>query len=387
MTVDALHELDDGNLLTASLGIDHDKRLTDIAGLHVIHLTAHLDGEVGHLEAAAVSLLVEHVTVVVARLLVLRNEQGHLVEGLLARHDVVAHRVQSRQCVGQVLVAHLGTEQDVTCVDAIAALLDKLDDVEAVVGLDNVRHTLAVVQVECRRGILGQQHRTTLEARLTAIDRRGLILTVEDGQRGELTFATVDLLGIVTQTRLHLVDLLLRNHGVDGDNLGLDLHGDERQRILGQTIVVLAHIGRRGLHVLGQVVLYLLDAELVAVHLVEFFTQSGQGHAEVLLHLLLAAQVGNHVIDAVLDLGADCGLLHLNRIDASLVQEEFVKRHLLGDDTVGIAVDGHTLDERLLVLFLDLTLENGLIAYHPRNLLGHIILRHRGYGRHSEHQC
>ena len=48
-----------------------------------------------------------------------------------------------------------------------------------------------------------------------------------------------------------------------------------------------------------------LDAVLITIDLVEFLTQSGQRHAEVLLYLLLRAQIGNKEIDAALDLGTD----------------------------------------------------------------------------------
>ena len=98
---------------------------------------------------------------------------------------------------------------------------------------------------------------------------------------------------------------MLRNHGIDGDNLRLDLHRDIWQRILGQRIEILAHIGRRSLDILGQFALHLLDAVLITIDLVEFLTQSGQRHAEVLLYLLLRAQIGNKEIDAALDLGTD----------------------------------------------------------------------------------
>ena len=95
MAVDALNEFDNGHLLTASLGIDHDKRLAHVTGLHGTDLLTHLGGEVGHLKAAAVVLLVEHGTVVVTGILVLGDEQRHFLEGVLATCDIGFYRVKA----------------------------------------------------------------------------------------------------------------------------------------------------------------------------------------------------------------------------------------------------------------------------------------------------
>ena len=97
---------------------------------------------------------------------------------MLAVQDVGAHAVQARQGVGQVLVAHTGAQQDVARVDAVAAFLDELDDMVAIVGLDDVAHALVVIQVKRCRSILRQQHRAALETRLAAIHGSGLVLTV-----------------------------------------------------------------------------------------------------------------------------------------------------------------------------------------------------------------
>ena len=190
-------------------------------------------------------------------------------------------------------------------VDAVATFLNKLDDVETIIGFHDIGHALAVVQVKCRVGILGQQHRAALETRLTAIDGCCLILAVKDGKGRELALTTVHLVGIVTQTGFHLVNFLLWNDRIDGDDLRFDLQGDIGQRVLGHAVVELAHIGGRGLDILCQLVLHLLDAVLVGINLVEFLAQSGQGHAEVLFHLLLGTQIGDEEVDAALDLGTD----------------------------------------------------------------------------------
>ena len=99
---------------------------------------------------------------------------------------------------------------------------------------------------------------------------------------------------------------------------------------------------------------------------------------EVLLHLLLAAQVGDEVVDAAVHLVHHLRVLDLDRVDARLVQEQFVNRHLLGDDAIGVAVDVLTLILQLQILLLDVALEDGLVAHHPGHLLGNIVLCHSG---------
>ena len=80
-------------------------------------------------------------------------------------------------------------------------------------------------------------------------------------------------------------------------------------------------------------------------------------------------------------------MLHLNGVDAGLIQEEFVNRHLFRDDAIRIAVDGNALHQRLLVLFLDIALENGFITDYPRNFLCYIVLCHHGQDGHDQCQC
>ena len=131
----------------------------------------------------------------------------------------------------------------------------------------------------------------------------------------------------------------------------------------------------------------MLDAVLVAVNLVELLTQARQRHAEVFLYLFLAAQVGDKEVDAVLDLGADGRSLHLNGVDASLVQEQFVNRHLLGNNAIRVTFNRHTLIECLLILFLDIALVDGLVADDPSHLLGHVVLGQEGERCHGKQHC
>ena len=126
---------------------------------------------------------------------------------------------------------------------------------------------------------------------------------------------------------------------------------------------------------------------MFAIDLVEFLPEARQRHAEVFLHLFLGAQVGNKEVDAALHFGADAGGLNLDTIESRLVQEQLVQGHLLGDDTIGVTVDGHTLIERLLVLFLNVTFEYGLVTDDPRNLLGYIILCQRCESQRCKRQC
>ena len=126
---------------------------------------------------------------------------------------------------------------------------------------------------------------------------------------------------------------------------------------------------------------------MFAIDLVEFLPEARQRHAEVFLHLLLGTQVGNKEVDAAFHLGADGGGLNLDTIESRLIKEQLVNSHLLGDNAIRVTLDGHTLIERLLVLFLNVTFENGLVTDDPRNLLGYIILCQRCESQRCKRQC
>ena len=52
---------------------------------------------------------------------------------------------------------------------------------------------------------------------------------------------------------------------------------------------------------------------------------------------------------------------------------ELLNGKLLGNDTIGVAVDGHALGEHLLVGFLDVGFPDRLVADNPCHLFGDII--------------
>ena len=57
------------------------------------------------------------------------------------------------------------------------------------------------------------------------------------------------------------------------------------------------------------------------------------------------------------------------------MQKQLVDGHALGDHAVGIALNGVALVLGLQVFLLDVALEYGLVAHHPRHLFGNVVLR------------
>jgi len=54
--------------------------------------------------------------------------------------NVGPHRVKTVDGLCEILFSYLGAQQYVARVDAVAALFDQLYDMEAVLGLDDLRH-------------------------------------------------------------------------------------------------------------------------------------------------------------------------------------------------------------------------------------------------------
>ena len=98
------------------------------------------------------------------------------------------------------------------------------------------------------------------------------------------------MVGVVTQTRLHGVDLFTRDCRSHGEDLHFHLHWHVGYTVLGETVEVAAHVSRGGFDVTCEFALHLLYASAVSHHCPERFTQVGDGFAEHLLDFLLGAE-------------------------------------------------------------------------------------------------
>ena len=83
-------------------------------------------------------------------------------------------------------------------VHQVAAALDELGDVVALVGLDDGGHAVLLREVEDRGGEGRVERHLAHEAVLPALGCCTLVLGVEASDGGELALARIDVIGIAT---------------------------------------------------------------------------------------------------------------------------------------------------------------------------------------------
>ena len=105
---------------------------------------------------------------------------GFLVGEVFAVDNVYADAVETGESIGEVFFCYFGTEKDVAGIDAVASLLDELDNVEAIFGLYDFRHFLGVVEVECDGSKLGHELSATHESHFATTGCATGVLGVED---------------------------------------------------------------------------------------------------------------------------------------------------------------------------------------------------------------
>ena len=110
--------------------------------LHRIDHLSHLRGQVLHLEARGdttrLRVAVRHQSFVVAGILIVGEHRGSILEGELLGTDIVGDGVETTQSALDSLVGDNRLTQDMAHIDLVATLLDKLDDMETELGLDNL---------------------------------------------------------------------------------------------------------------------------------------------------------------------------------------------------------------------------------------------------------
>lgn len=375
-------ELDDCHYVAVAFRVFHDERPGDLTDFHPVDLQGNLLGEVGHLELSRARTLIYHHAAIVARILILRVDDD-ILECEFLVVDVGPYRVEPLPGLIEVIGRNLGAQKDVAAIDAVAALLDELDDMESILRLDNLGHLFRVVEVEGYCSKFGIERGAAYESELSAAGSRAFILGVKDGESREGALSACHALAEVAQTGLDILDLLSRDDGIEGHDLHLDLKRNGRDTVLIERVEVAAHIVGRSLYIFSKVLLYLADALIVARRFRKGLADLGQRFAEILLDLLLRADIHYQGIDVIVNFGLNHRLGDLDRVNVGLMEEKFLDSYHFGNDAIGVAIDRLALIEHLLILILDFRLVDRLVADNPGYLFRDIVIplrhRHEGY--------
>ena len=70
---------------------------------------------------------------------------------------VGVNRIKSGHGLGEVFLGYFRAQKDMTGVDSVATLFDKLYDMEAILGLNYFGDFLRIVEVECHSRIFGHK--------------------------------------------------------------------------------------------------------------------------------------------------------------------------------------------------------------------------------------
>ena len=147
----------DSAYLTVLRGIHHHEGLRHLAFVEVIDLLGDLRREVLVLKAAAAGVGVDHQTGVHHGVLILREADDRLLKLNTVRLDELAYGVQPLDGVDLIRGADTRTEEDMAAVDALAFLLDELDDMVSVFGLHDTAHAFGIVEVKSHLGELADE--------------------------------------------------------------------------------------------------------------------------------------------------------------------------------------------------------------------------------------
>ena len=377
MGVDALGEAHDSHNLAVALGVFHYERLRNFSGCELAHFPCHFLRKLRHLEAGGavvgVFSVVHHYAVAQASVFILRDKaHGVFERQRFLVHDVGAHAVEACDSIHEIFFGNLGAQEYVACVDAVAALLNKLYYVEAVFGLYDFRHLLGVIEVEGHCCIFGHELSAAHEAELAAAHTRAGVFGVEDSHSGKFTLATGYAVGVVAQTCLDVVDFLTRNYGVQSQKLNLYLQRYEGDTVGWKLREVAAHVGGSRLYVFCERLAYLLHAGAVAhvFHIV--FAYFGERLAEVLLHLFARAEVAYEIVHLLVDLHLYHRLLYLHSVYVGLMQKQALYGNLLGYKAIRVSGNAEAVALHLLIGFLDFRFIDWLVANHPGHFFDNV---------------
>ena len=188
----------------------------------------------------------------------------------------------------------------------------------------------------------------------------------------------------LTQTSLDTLGFLQWNGRFNTQNLHLYLSWHHRNRVLWKRIVISANLRWSRIDILCKLGLHLLNNHLIAHHGHHLFTYFATGLAKILLHLLLTTNLGNVIIHSHINLATNRRFIHLNRVQFSLVQKEFLDSQLFWDHAIWITRNRLSLVLRSQTLFLHFATKYSLFTNNPNNLIYHIVLSYNFIGRKTE---
>ena len=269
------------------------------------------------------------------------------------------------------------TQQNVTHLDAVATLLDELDDVETVFRLHHLGHLGRVLQVERHIGKSGVELPTAIERHLTAILGRSTVFRIHTGQRGETGLALVDTVGEVAQTPLHVFHFLDRNAGFLCNNLHLDLSRDVRNAVRRKVLEIAAHLGRRNLNVAYQLLLHALHRQTLTGILAQGFTNLRGTLIPIFLHLLHGSDAADILANHVVYLADHFALGHFDTVELRLMQEQLLDSDFLGYHAIRITVELASVVHGVQTHFFHFRFQDGLITHDPYHFIDDIVLSPR----------
>ena len=167
MTIHTVLQLDDSTDGLTTL-VDHLKSLRDLSYLHGIHHFGHLLRQLLHLElrrdTARLHIGIRHQTLVITRILVIRQQTSGLLKGELFFADISCNRVQTINRFLNSLIRNHRLLQNMTHVDLVTTLLHKLDNMETKLRLHNLRDLLRISEIEGHSSKGGIKGSTTHQA-------------------------------------------------------------------------------------------------------------------------------------------------------------------------------------------------------------------------------
>ncbi len=263
-----------------------------------------------------------------------------------------------------------------TGIEHIALLLKHFDDVEAIRRLHNLRnHARFQGHGRIREG--RPENRLGCHAEFATLAGAARVFGIDTGQRREF-FPVDDPLPERQQLFFYsqFRGLAVR---VDANLAQLVFLRDHRQVIHRCGVQILFYLIRRqirnlrgnlGLFLLGEAHVFKLFAPLVA-ELID-------GFAEILFHLLIAAQLGAHAVDLLGQFPFYHIHIHRERVHTGLHEQEFALQHRFQQFATHVAVRRHALCAPHLDFAFNLGNGDHFTADHGHGLINHLIFLCRG---------
>ena len=213
-----------------------------------------------------------------------------------------------------------------TGIDGIAATLDKLDDMEAELRLDDGRHLAGFECKSCRLKF-GYHLSTGEEAQFSTFASRSGILRIECGKHRK-TLAFEHALAQFGKLGTHAVALLFGDDRLDDYLRNLIFLRHHGKAVGRQFVEELGNLGRSNLDVLGDLVFHIAAEKVSTNHVVVLFFQLVVGESRGLSQCLLGAVLQEVAVEVIVKILLYLFFLYLNAVHFALVHQQ------LGEDEV-----------------------------------------------------